>query len=88
MKKIITVISAIILFVLAYLSWEYLAIILFRFALGNFYSIAPEVTEQCTAVVKDTVIAFTDIYDLVANIAAGVFLVLASLVLIAAYRSD
>jgi len=86
-SAIIYLTSSAILLLLAYLAWTQLALALFQHALSNFYNVAPEVTEQCTTVVKDAVVAFTGVYDLIADICALVIFVLACLFFVIAIRS-
>lgn len=71
---ILDVIAAAIAAALSVLSYQYLAIVLFYHGLNRFYSVAAEVPTQCSGVVSDAVVAFTSIFDVVALIAAALFL--------------
>lgn len=86
-RAIIYLTSSALLFLLAYLAWTQLALVLFQHALSNFYSVAPDVTEQCTTVVKNAVVAFTATYDLVADLVSALLSCCAIGLLIAAYHS-
>lgn len=63
-------------FVLAVLSYLYLAPALFYVGLSRFYEIAPAVPDTCTNVVADAAVAFTAVFDYVSlGVAAALVIV-------------
>jgi len=74
--------GAAVCFLGAYFAFQSLALTLFQIGLSDFYNVASEVPDQCTGVVKDAVIAFTQIYDIAAD-ALALVLLLSGVVLLA-----
>lgn len=65
MKRTILFLSAVTMFVLAFLSYRYLASVMLYFGLSHFYAIAPGIPEQCFDVVADAGAGFSVIYQYV-----------------------